>query len=66
MPHMTLEIVYERFRRAQPPSFDGAPDPLAAEEWISRVELIFDMMQISDHEKVSCAVFMLNKDARYW
>ena len=66
VPHMTLEAVYERFRRAQPPSFDGTPDPLAAEEWISRVELIFDMMQISDHEKVSCAVFMLNKDARYW
>ena len=66
VPHVTLEAVYERFRRAQPPSFDGAPDPLAAEEWISRVELIFDMMQITDHEKVSCAVFMLNKDARYW
>ena len=58
---MAVDAVYERFSRAQPPSFDGALDPLAAEEWISRIELIFYMMQIFDQEKVSCDVFMLNK-----
>ena len=65
VPPMNLEVVYKRFRRAQPPSFDSALDPIAADEWMSRIELIFDMMQIFDNEKVSCAIFMLNKDTRY-
>ena len=65
MPHMTLEAVYERFRRASPPSFDGSPDHLAVEELISQIELIFVILQISDYDKVSCVVFMLNKDAPY-
>ena len=63
---MTLEAIYERFHMAQPPSFRGATDPIDVEEWMSRIELIFDMMQISDREKVSCVVFMLNKNTRYW
>ena len=63
---MTFKAVYKRFRRARSTSFDGVPDPLVVEEWITMIELIFDMMHISDQNKVSCVVFMLNKDARYW
>ena len=30
------------------------------------MEAIFEFMQLNDHEKVSCATYMLKKDAQYW
>ena len=61
-----LEPLYERFRKQGPPVFEGNTDPLVAEEWMRSMETIFEFMQLNDHEKVSCATYMLKKDARYW
>ena len=46
--------------------FAGSTDPLEAEEWISSIETILDFMHLSDQERVSCASYMLRKDARHW
>ena len=61
-----LEPLYERFRKQGPPIFEGITNPLVAEEWMRSMETIFEFMQLNDHEKVSCATYMLRKDAHYW
>ncbi|XP_022855142.1 uncharacterized protein LOC111376413 [Olea europaea var. sylvestris] len=62
----TVSSIVEQFRRFKPPSFDGKGDPFAAEEWLRRLEGIFEHMNCSDAQKVSCAKFMLTSDAGHW
>ena len=60
------ELVSERFRKNKPPAFKGETDPLLAEEWIQSLEGIFDYIRIPEEEKVSCATYMFQMDARHW
>ncbi|PON74929.1 hypothetical protein PanWU01x14_046460 [Parasponia andersonii] len=60
------EPAFERFRKNKPPVFKGETDPLLAEEWIRSLEGIFDYIRIPDEEKVSCATYMFQMDARHW
>ena len=50
----------------KPAQFVGSTNPLEVEEWISSIETILQFMQLSDHERVICASYMLRKDARHW
>ncbi|KAL5553903.1 hypothetical protein UlMin_041305 [Ulmus minor] len=60
------EPLYARFGKMKPTEFAGSTDPLEAEEWLSSIETILDFMRLTDQERVSCASFMLKKDARHW
>ena len=60
------EPVYERFRKQKPPTFDGNADPSLAENWIKRIQQIFTYMQLTDAERVACAVNQLELEARSW
>ena len=60
------EPVYERFRKQKPPTFDGHVDPAAAENWVKKTQQIFNYMQLSDTERVACAVNQLEDEARGW
>ncbi|XP_022861865.1 uncharacterized protein LOC111382191 [Olea europaea var. sylvestris] len=62
----TMSSIVEQFRRFKPPSFDGKGDPFTTEEWLRRLEGIFEHMNCSDAQKVSCAKFMLTNDAGHW
>ncbi|XP_022868168.1 uncharacterized protein LOC111387811 [Olea europaea var. sylvestris] len=59
----TMSSIVDQFRRFKPPSFDGKGDAFAAEEWLRRLEGIFEHMNCNDAQKVSCAKFMLTDDA---
>ena len=50
------ELVYERFRRQKPPTFNGSHDPVEAEDWLKNVQRIFAYMKLEDHEKLAYAV----------
>ncbi|KAL5545288.1 hypothetical protein UlMin_009072 [Ulmus minor] len=65
-PGFEREPLYARFGKMKPTEFAGSTDPLEAEEWLSSMETIFEFMRLTDHERVSCASFMLKKDARHW
>ncbi|KAL2486451.1 Pepsin-retropepsin like protein [Abeliophyllum distichum] len=57
----------EQFCHFKPPSFNGKDDPFAAEEWLRRLEGIFEHLNCNDMLKVSYAKFMLIHDAsRLW
>ncbi|XP_022874170.1 uncharacterized protein LOC111392996 [Olea europaea var. sylvestris] len=61
-----MSSIVEEFRRFKPSSFDGKGDPFAAEEWLRRLEGIFEHMNCNDAQNVSCAKFMLTNDAGHW
>ena len=60
------EPLYERFRKQQPLIFEGGPDPLKAEQWLTMITTILDFMRIEGHDRVACATYMLREDARIW
>ena len=60
------EPLYERFRKQQPPTFEGGSDPMRAEQWMNMISLILDFMRVEGNERVACASYMLREDARIW
>ena len=50
----------------KPPLFEGTTNPLDAEDWLSTMETILDFMELRDEEKITCTVYVLRKEARYW
>ena len=60
------EPLYERFRKQHPPTFEGGPDPLRAEQWMNMISSILDFMRVQGNERVACASYMFREDARIW
>ena len=56
----------EQFKKMGPTPFLGGHDPLMAEAWINKIEKIFAVMNCTDVQKVSLAVFMLEGEADHW
>ena len=48
------------------PEFEVSSDPLGADEWLSSLQVIMGFINMTDHEKVYCVSFLLNKDVSYW
>ena len=44
----------------------GAADPLVAEEWLKKLTAIFEVMEVTEEQKLSLAIFMLKGEARNW
>ncbi|GMN21076.1 hypothetical protein TIFTF001_040018 [Ficus carica] len=65
-PLVREDLLFERFRRMKAPEFEGTTDPLEADNWLIDIQVILDFMGITEREKVLCASFALNKDARHW
>ncbi|KAI0520121.1 hypothetical protein KFK09_007592 [Dendrobium nobile] len=56
----------QMFHKLKPPLFKGGVGPQAAEDWILRVEKIFDSMQCPGNRKVPLAVFLFEGEAERW
>ncbi|XP_038974827.1 uncharacterized protein LOC120106053 [Phoenix dactylifera] len=65
-PTQSIESYYERFRRLNPPMFDGGADPLVVETWIREVEKMFKALQYPEEVKVRLAIPMLKGNAEFW
>lgn len=59
-------LVVSYFRQMGPPKLKGSEGPLATEEWIFELERIFEHLDCTDAERVSCAIFQLIEDAGHW
>ncbi|XP_071722383.1 uncharacterized protein [Rutidosis leptorrhynchoides] len=46
--------------------FEGLPDANKAEQWLHETETIFELMDITDAEKVKCVAFMMKNHAYAW
>ncbi|GFZ01882.1 hypothetical protein Acr_15g0004910 [Actinidia rufa] len=58
--------LHEQFMKLNPPEFMGATDPLVAEEWLKKLDTIFEVMEVTSEQKLTLATFMLRGEARNW
>ncbi|GJR77340.1 hypothetical protein Tco_0089705 [Tanacetum coccineum] len=65
-PPVTIHTWLERFNKQKPRSFEKAVAPVDAENWISHMEKIFDVMDCNDAFKTRLAVYKFEGDALAW
>ncbi|XP_042489541.1 uncharacterized protein LOC122069552 [Macadamia integrifolia] len=57
----------EKFKRLGPLEFMGiGSNPLQPPTWIKEMEMIFELLDIIDLQKVACATFILRGEVAYW
>ncbi|GJX60688.1 zinc finger, CCHC-type, retrotransposon gag domain protein [Tanacetum coccineum] len=62
-PPVTIHTWLERFNKQKPRTFEKAVTPVDAENWISHMEKIFDVMGCDDVFKAMLAVYKFEGDA---
>nr|GFB39746.1 zinc finger, CCHC-type, retrotransposon Gag domain protein [Tanacetum cinerariifolium] len=65
-PPVTIHTRLERFNKQKPHSFEKATAPVDAENWISHMEKIFDVMGCEDAFKTKLAVYKFEGNALAW
>nr|GEX50729.1 putative copia-type Pol polyprotein [Tanacetum cinerariifolium] len=65
-PSVTIHTWLERFNKKKPRSFEKATAPVDAENWISHMEKIFDVMGCEDAFKTRLAMYKFEGDALTW
>nr|GFB87340.1 zinc finger, CCHC-type, retrotransposon Gag domain protein [Tanacetum cinerariifolium] len=65
-PPVTIHTWLERFNKQMPYSFEKATAPVDAENWISYMEKIFDVMGCVDAFKTRLAVYKFEGNALAW
>ena len=61
----TLEMICQ-FNKLKPPKCGGGTDPLTYEEWLRRMENLFEVMDCAKGSKVHLATHQLEKEAEFW
>lgn len=56
----------EKYRRLNPPAFNGSTDPLVAEDWVKETEKLFEAITVTTEQKVQLATFMFRGSAERW
>nr|GEY92671.1 hypothetical protein [Tanacetum cinerariifolium] len=65
-PPVTIHTGLERFNKQKPHSFEKATVPVNAENWISHMEKVFDVMGCEDDFKTRLAVYKFEGNALAW
>ena len=52
--------------KLNPSEFVGTIDPLVAEEWMKKLDAIFEVIEVTDEQKLTLATFMLRGEERNW
>nr|GEY60306.1 hypothetical protein [Tanacetum cinerariifolium] len=65
-PPVTIHTWLERFNKQKPRSFEKATAPVDAKNWISHMEMIFDVMGYEDAFKTRLAVYKFEGDSLAW
>lgn len=59
------ECTFVRFRKSNPPTYDGKSDPLLAERWIRKIEKIFRVERAPNNRNINFATQFLEGKAEY-
>jgi len=57
---IAIEMICQ-FNRLKPPKFEGGTDPMVYEEWLRRMENLFEIMQCPERFKVHLATYQFEK-----
>ena len=55
-----------QFNKLKPPKFQGGSDPLKYEEWMRRMENLFEIMECPARFKVALATYKFEGEVEYW
>ncbi|KAF7802062.1 uncharacterized protein G2W53_041173 [Senna tora] len=55
-----------QFKKYNPPEFDGKFDVQKAETWLMKTEKIFEILKLTDYQKVILATFTFTDEAGHW
>ncbi|GJZ61031.1 zinc finger, CCHC-type, retrotransposon gag domain protein [Tanacetum coccineum] len=61
-----IHVWLERFRKEKPQNFSSVSTPVEAENWITHIEKIFDVLGCDDQFKARLATYKLEGDAHSW
>ncbi|XP_056168704.1 uncharacterized protein LOC130138509 [Syzygium oleosum] len=61
-----MHQLVEQFMKLKPPKFSAKGDPEAAPRWVEELEKAFEVLECSDNEKVTLAVYQLQDNANDW
>jgi len=54
------------FNKLKPPKFLGRANPLRYEEWVRRLENLFEIMECPYRFKVALTTYQFEGEAKYW
>ena len=54
-----------KFRRLNPPTFEGGVDSITADQWLRTMEIMIEVAKVPEEEKVTCVYFILRGVAEY-
>nr|POE64183.1 g-type lectin s-receptor-like serine/threonine-protein kinase [Quercus suber] len=60
------DFLFREFRKQNPPTFDGGPNPMAAENWLLNMEKLQRALKCTDAQKVLYATYALQGPADRW
>jgi len=55
-----------QFNKLKPPKFQGGSNPLKYEEWMRRMENLFEIMECPAHYKVALVTYQFEGEVVYW
>uniref|UniRef100_M1DF56 Polyprotein n=1 Tax=Solanum tuberosum TaxID=4113 RepID=M1DF56_SOLTU len=64
--HDPHRINFEKMRKMGGVEFEGTVDPTDVEQWLDRMERVFEQLECSDVAKFKYAISLLQKDAYDW
>ena len=62
---MAMDIICQS-NKLKPPKFQGGAKPLRYEDWIRKLENLFEIMECSDRYKVALATYQFEGETEYW
>ena len=62
----TVMNVICQFNKLKPPKFQGGTDPLKYDEWIRKLENLFEIMECPDQYKVALVIYQFEGEVEYW
>ena len=64
--HRREGCLFGEFHKQNPPTFDRGPDPMAAENWLLRMEKLLRALKCTDAQKVLYATYALQGSTDRW
>nr|GEV10360.1 zinc finger, CCHC-type, retrotransposon Gag domain protein [Tanacetum cinerariifolium] len=61
-----IHVWLERFQKQKPQTFNSSSTPVEAENWITHIEKIFEVLGCGDQFKARLATYKLEGDAHSW
>jgi len=57
IPEPTITEMICKFNKLKPPKFEGEANPMVYEEWLQRMENLFEIMECPEKFKVHLAAY---------